>query len=189
MAPIASFNHPSLLSAANVECKFPPPPPIRTYFGPSKRDKSTEMEFPPPPPIDTDFGPSKWDKSTQTEFKQPSSIADQQQKVVSEPVVNILDQVAQPPSTFNLRRAVEELAELFGDQIPTSTFRLKSNRKKYWTSEKMKPAKFLAAFEKELKKGNLDKVILLDGRMDFWIEKNISHRYLTFIGGTDDILA
>jgi hypothetical protein len=58
-----------------------------------------------------------------------------------------------------LRRAVEELAELFGDQIPTSTFRLKSNRKKYWTSEKMKPAKFLAAFEKELKKGNLDKVI------------------------------
>ena len=59
----------------------------------------------------------------------------------------------------HLKKGVKSLAELFGDLIPTSTFHLKSNRKKRWTSEKMKPLKFLNALEKNLKKGKLDGVI------------------------------
>ena len=59
----------------------------------------------------------------------------------------------------HLKKTIRKLAELFGDDIPTSNFHLRSNRKKRWTSEKMKPVKFLNALEKELKKGKLDKVI------------------------------
>jgi hypothetical protein len=59
----------------------------------------------------------------------------------------------------HLKKGVKSLAELFGHLIPTSTFHLKSNRKKRWTSEKMKPLKFLNALEKNLKKGKLDGVI------------------------------
>ena len=59
----------------------------------------------------------------------------------------------------HLKKSIRKLAELFGDDIPTSTFRLRTNRKKRWTSEKMKPLKFLDALEKELKKGKLDRVI------------------------------
>jgi hypothetical protein len=59
----------------------------------------------------------------------------------------------------HFKKSIRKLAELFGDDVPTSTYHLRSNRKKYWTSEKMKPVKFLNALEKELKKGKLDKVI------------------------------
>ena len=60
----------------------------------------------------------------------------------------------------HLKKTIRKLAELFGDDIPTSNFHLRSNRKKRWTSGKMKPMKFLNALEKELKKGKLDKVIV-----------------------------
>ena len=63
----------------------------------------------------------------------------------------------------HLKKSICKLAKLFGDDVPTSTFHLRSNRKKHWTSEKMKPLKFLNAIEKELKKGKLDKVI--DGKL------------------------
>jgi len=59
----------------------------------------------------------------------------------------------------HLKKSVHKLAQLFGDQIPTSTFHLKLNRKKHWTSEKAKSVKFINAFEKQLKKGRLDDVI------------------------------
>ena len=65
-------------------------------------------------------------------------------------------------STLNqshLKKSIRKLAELFGDDVPTSNFHLRSNRKKRWTSKKMKPLKFLNGLEKELKKGKLDKVI------------------------------
>ena len=60
----------------------------------------------------------------------------------------------------HLKKTVHKLAELFGDALPTSSFHLKANRKKYWTSAKMKPAKLLDALEKELKKGRLDQFIV-----------------------------
>jgi hypothetical protein len=60
----------------------------------------------------------------------------------------------------HLKKTVHKLAELFGDELPTSSFHLKANRKKYWTSAKMKPAKLLDALEKELKKGRLDQFIV-----------------------------
>ena len=63
----------------------------------------------------------------------------------------------------HLKKSICKLAKLFGDDVPTSTFHLRSNRKKHWNSEKMKPLKFLNAIEKELKKGKLDKVI--DGKL------------------------
>jgi hypothetical protein len=59
----------------------------------------------------------------------------------------------------HLKKSVHKLVQLFGDQIPTSTFHLKLNRKKHWTSEKAKSVKFINAFEKQLKKGRLDDVI------------------------------
>jgi hypothetical protein len=60
----------------------------------------------------------------------------------------------------HLKKTVHKLAELFGDELPTSSLYLKANRKKYWTSAKMKPAKLLDALEKELKKGRLDQLIV-----------------------------